>query len=62
MTKCEVCGKPATCFVQDREEILYPEITIIREFRPHGKPHAFCEEHERESQTIQIDNSYLWRN
>lgn len=49
---CEVCGKPATNRVRDIRCITRPIVDTYRKYEPHGKPHFFCDEHNRESEII----------
>jgi hypothetical protein len=47
---CEVCGRPATTLVQDREVGAPVEGTdgkMYGTFAPVGPVHAFCEAHKR---------------
>jgi hypothetical protein len=50
---CEVCGKPATCFVRD-VETTYSGLTGIKYSRPSGPPHRFCTEHDRDAAPTEI--------
>ena len=56
--KCEICGEPATCGVRDIKERDNWRTGYV-ERKPHGPPHLFCAEHNRESRVTDMTLSPL---
>lgn len=54
--RCEICGKPATCFTRDvyRREVDGGRL----EYTPAEIVYARCYKHKRESETIDISSLY----
>ncbi len=57
--RCEICGKPATCFTRDAYRLDVGGGRL--EYTPAEIIYARCYKHKRESETIGISSLYgIW--
>lgn len=50
--ECEVCGKTARIFIRDLKEVIEEG---FRAFEPFGPWHAFCPDHQRDSEIVYVE-------